>query len=65
MVRSCAKKSGINSIKENGSKQELQYSTKPTDSCKKSSTDTLKIKADSCKKPTQDTLDIKADSLKK
>lgn len=64
-VKSCWNRSGKNSEDKSPEQKEQQCSPQSHDSCKKSSTDTLKIKADSCKKPTQDTLDIKADSLKK
>lgn len=64
-VKSCVTNSGSDSTKENGSKQELQYSTKPTDSSKESMTDTLRIKTDSCKNSTANTLKNNADSCKK
>jgi hypothetical protein len=63
-VKSCWNRSGKNSEDKSPEQKEQQCSPQSHDSCKKSSTDTLKIKADSCK-TTQDTLDIKAYSLKK
>lgn len=63
-VKSCWNHSGNNSEQKSPEQKEQQCSPQSHDSCKKSSTDTLKIKANSCK-TTQDTLDIKADSLKK
>lgn len=56
MVRSCVKKSGNGSEKNSPEQKEQPSSPQSPDSSKKSTTDTLEIKADSCKKNTKDTL---------
>ena len=56
MVRSCVKRSGNGSEKNSPKPTEQQCSPQSPDSCKKSATDSLKIKVDSCKKSTKDTL---------
>lgn len=56
MVRSCVKRSGNGSEENSPEPTEQQCSPQSPDSCKKYTTDSLKLKADSCKKSTKDTL---------
>ncbi|MBR4326955.1 MAG: bacterial Ig-like domain-containing protein [Bacteroidales bacterium] len=65
MVRSCVKRSGNGSEENSPKPTEQQCSPQSPDSCKKSTTDSQKIKVDSCKEFTKDSLGIKADSCKK